>query len=141
MFSGIVHIVIFTHYISTCAESGSTARRLARLGETELDHTTPPDHALMQSERGELRQELTDVRRKARRHGLWAVLGFSPAAIIPAIGLMSEGSLGILVALSAAVSLSESYLWHRNKREANRLEQSLDALVQDGSEPPGHPNG
>lgn len=44
---------------------------------------------------------------------------------------MGEGSTGVLIALAVLVTLTEGYLWHRNNREADRLERPLEREFPD----------
>ena len=82
-------------------------------------------------EREDLERRLLVVRRKERRHLLWAVLGFSPGAIIPAMGLMREGSTGLVFLLGVLVVVSQGYYWNRAAREAEGLEKKLHRLAEE----------
>lgn len=79
-------------------------------------------------EREDLEARLGVVRRKERRHLLWTVLGVSPGAVIPALGLLREGNTALLLLLSGLVVVSQGYSWARAAREAERLEKQLQSL-------------
>jgi hypothetical protein len=68
------------------------------------------------------------LRRKGRDHLLWTLLGISPAAIIPAFGLLLEGSTGLLALLGLLVTLTQGFAWVRVSREAESLEKRLRHL-------------
>ena len=63
----------------------------------------PPDRALvLRAEIVDISEDLADTERRHRRHLLWAMLGFSPTAIIPAAGIaLGHGTvpLGVLIML------------------------------------------
>jgi aminoglycoside 6'-N-acetyltransferase len=82
-------------------------------------------------EREELEQQVHLARRKERRHLLWMVLGISPAAVIPALGLLREGSMGLLLLLVVLVTVSQIVSWTRASREAGRLERRLERMSED----------
>ena len=82
-------------------------------------------------EKTDLEARLRIVRRKKNRHFLWTILGFSPGAAIPMLGLMREGNPGLVVLLSGLVVVVEGYSWYRAARETRRLEEELK-LLSDG---------
>lgn len=67
------------------------------------------EHTLETLERAELRQELEAKRVAARRHGLWAMVGLSPAAVVPLIVTAHE--FGIVVASACTVFVSGVEAW------------------------------
>lgn len=111
--------------------------------------TTPPDpettdlcevrdgsSILLQSEIEDLERELRAVRKKERWHFVWALLGTSPAALLPAIGLSWEGSYGLAVLLSLMVTISQFLLGVKATGKATRLEKALESLRGEGSSDP-----
>ena len=74
---------------------------------------------------------LQKVHRKEKRHLLWMVLGISPAAVLPALGLLREGSLGLLVILGVLVTFTQWYSWTKASKEAERLEKAIRQLREE----------
>lgn len=83
----------------------------------------------------DLELKLHAVRRREKRHLLWMVLGVSPAAVIPALGLLREGSTDLLLLLLVLVAVVHTVAWNRAAREAERLEKELQGLLE-GEDPP-----
>lgn len=81
-------------------------------------------------EKDDLAARLRIVRRKEKRHLLWTILGFSPGAAIPALGLMREGSTGLLLLLGGLVVVVQGYSWNKAAREAEKLEKQLLRLSE-----------
>ena len=98
-------------------ESGPESRRAGETLATQL-------------EREELEHKVRLAHRKERRHLLWAVLGITPAAFIPALGLLREGRMGLLVLLMILVTGSQVVSWIRASREAGRLEKKLGRMLE-----------
>jgi len=88
----------------------------------------PASSSIIASEVSDLEQELRVVRRKARWHFVWIVLGISPAAIIPALGLIREGSRGLLALLAVLVTISQGYAGAKASKKAGELEATLKEL-------------
>jgi len=84
--------------------------------------------AIVQNEIDDVSQALEVVRKKKRRHALWTLMGISPAALLPAIGLMMEGSEGLLLILVLLVTLTQAYGWAKNRVKEKELEESLRLL-------------
>lgn len=91
------------------------------------DHPGSQSSVLARLELEELEEKLQRARRKERRHLLWTLLGFSPAAVLPALGLLREGSIGLLFLLAVLVTVSEGVAWARASRKAERLEEQCRA--------------
>jgi len=89
---------------------------------------SPGSPEIIASEVKDLEQELAVARRKANWHFVWTVLGVSPAAMIPALGLIREGSMGLLVLLAVLVTISQGYLGAKASRKAGDLEATLERL-------------
>jgi hypothetical protein len=86
--------------------------------------------AIALAEREDLERKLHAVRKKKNRHVLWAMLGISPAAIIPAIGLLAEGDMGLLMVLLVLVFLAQVHGWGKTSKEARELEKELLQLSE-----------
>ena len=94
-------------------------------------------------------RELEIAERRASRHLLWATLGLSPAALIPFVGLLAEGSLVLVVVLTTLVFFVEGWRHLRASKEAKRLRAVVARLEvgQSGDlsspedEPPAGPTG
>ena len=78
-----------------------------------------------------LEENLRSVQRREKRHLLWMVLGISPAAVLPALGLLREGNIGLLLLLGVLVTGSEWFAWIRASHEAERLERKLRELREE----------
>lgn len=92
------------------------------------EERSPEASLLSRLDREELESRLRVTLRKEKRHLLWMVLGISPAAVIPAIGLLREGSLGLLVILGVLVSMTQWVSWTKASREAESIEKRLNRL-------------
>ena len=57
----------------------------------------------------ELNREIEAKRRSCRRHGIWALLGVSPAALLPILGLAVDFGGGVALAACVFVSGLESW--------------------------------
>ena len=79
----------------------------------------------------DLKERLKVVKRKEKRHLLWTILGFSPGAVIPALGLMREGNMGMLLLLGGLVGAYQWYSWTMAAREADALERRLRLLSEE----------
>ncbi len=79
----------------------------------------------------EVLEDLVAVRKKKRRHALWAILGLSPAALLPAVGLLMEGSLGLLIILGVLVTGTQIYGWSKSLKREEELEESLRRLREE----------
>lgn len=95
---------------------------------TDLDEVAVGSSILLQSEIEDLEQELRAVSRKERWHFVWALIGISPAALIPAIGLFREESYGLVILLVFLVMISQFYLGIKAAGKAARLKKALEDL-------------
>ena len=96
----------------------------------EVSEADPESAILRRLEIEELEERLLVVHRKEKRHLLWMVLGISPAATLPFLGLLVQGKIGLLFLLSALVAVSQAYSWTRASREAERLEKIHRELME-----------
>jgi len=89
--------------------------------------------ALRESERQDLEERLRSARSSARRHGLWAVLGFSPGALIPMLGVLHEYGAAAVVAISVFVVGVEAWRAVQAHMDAAELAAELEACGEPGS--------
>ena len=75
---------------------------------------------------------LRAARRRQRRSAVWAFLGVSPGAIIPALGLLRGDNLGLLILLGFLVTLTQFYRMLKATREARALGTELRQLRAEG---------
>ena len=92
------------------------------------------DAAVTSSDLEDARGALADAEKRAGRHLLWAANGLSPAALVPFVGLLLEGSVGLVVVLLFLVFLIESWLYLRATSEAQRQRAVVERLLA------GHPD-
>jgi hypothetical protein len=84
--------------------------------------------AVVQSEIEDLERELKVTRRKSRLHFIWLLLGISPGAILPALGLLGEGRTDLLVIFLIMVAASQLYLGMKAATKMDRLKARLKEL-------------
>jgi hypothetical protein len=87
--------------------------------------------AIIQAEVEDLERELRAVRKKERWHFVWALTGVSPAALIPAMGLVLRGNYGLVVPFVLLVTISQFYLGVKAAGKAARLERALEDLREE----------
>ena len=83
---------------------------------------------LIEYEVEDLERELRAVRKKERKHFIWALTGISPAALIPMFGLFLTDSYGLLILLALLVPFSQLYMGVKASGKASRLKKSLEEL-------------
>lgn len=86
------------------------------------------------SEKRDLEERLQAARKAEVRHFIRCMLGVTPAAIIPIVGLALEGNVALLALLCALVVVAEGWRWIRAGRLARRTELALAALAEDAEE-------
>jgi hypothetical protein len=59
------------------------------------------------------------------------MLGLSPAALVPFVAFLLEGSVALLAALLVMVPLVELIRWRRARRHAGRLRALVDRLLDE----------
>ena len=87
-----------------------------------LDRELPP---VLRADAQDVTEALRLARRAETRHGMFALLGVSPAALLPVLGLLFEGSGALVVSLCILVVLTEGWKWMSSGREVKRLEALL----------------
>jgi hypothetical protein len=98
---------------------------------TELRETPRGQSAIIQAEVEDLERELRAVRKKERWHFVWALTGVSPAALIPAMGLVVRGNYGLVVPFLLLVTFSQLYLGVKAAGKAARLKRALEDLREE----------
>jgi len=88
------------------------------------------ERAVARTHTADLRRRLAERRAAARRHGTWALLGLSPAALIPLVLWGNEYGVIGAVAASALVTITETWRAFKAGRDADRIEVRL-AGVED----------
>lgn len=101
--------------------------------------TIPEPTAIASADLTDALRELDDAQRRSKRHLMWALLGLSPAALIPFMGLLAEGSFGLIVVLVVLVLLVEGWRYVRAEKEASRLRAVVKLLEVGHPESAEHP--
>ena len=98
---------------------------------SEPDLPTVPDGpgALREADIADVTRRLEERERSASRHTLWAVLGVSPAGLLPLIGTASEFGVAALITGVAAITVVEAVRAIRARGEAARLRSQLEELT------------
>ena len=95
---------------------------------SEITNPVRGGDALRESERQDLEERLRSARSSARRHGLWAFLGFSPGALIPMLGVLHEYGAAAVAAISVFVVGVEAWRAVQAHMDAAELAAKLDAF-------------
>ena len=81
----------------------------------------------------DLVEEMEVHEKRGNRHLLFAVLGVSPGALLPMLGLLNSGAMGYVVALSFGVmgvelwrGLKARSKWRRMRELKEGLEEGLE---------------
>ena len=119
---------------------GPPARRgTGAMSPSERATTVPPRPrerlSLARADLADARERLDGAERKAARHLAWALLGLSPAALVPFLGLLVEGNLTLLAVLLVTVPFVEGWRYRRAKREADRLQMLVNRLRLEHPDP------
>ncbi|MHB1192145.1 MAG: putative signal transducing protein [Longimicrobiales bacterium] len=106
-------------------------------GPPGYDRAAPPalrplSH-LQESDRRDLTERLEAARKAEVRHFIRCMLGVTPTAVIPIVGLALEGNVALLALLCVLVVLVEGWKWIRSGRLVRRLQGEL-ARLEEGSE-------
>lgn len=83
-------------------------------------------------ERADLVEELRLARKAELRHLVWCMLGMTPAAVVPFVGLALEGNVALMALLCVLVVWVEGWRWIRSGRRVKALEADLARLDGDG---------
>lgn len=76
---------------------------------------------LIDTDLADARDALDGAEKRASRHLVWAALGLSPAALIPFLGFLAEGSFNLIGPLIVLVFLVEGGRYLLARRDAKRL--------------------
>ncbi len=106
-------------------------------GASGSDRAAPPalrplSH-LQESDRRDLTERLEAARKAEVRHFIRCMLGVTPTAVIPIVGLALEGNVALLALLCVLVVLVEGWKWIRSGRLVKRLQGEL-AKLEDADE-------
>jgi hypothetical protein len=96
-----------------------------------LDRSLPP---VLRADAQDVTEALRLVRRAETRHGIGALLGFTPMALIPMVGLVAQGSEALIGTLCVLVCVTEGWKWIRAGKEARRLEMVLLELEDEADD-------
>ena len=89
----------------------------------------PPDRtSVLRAEILDLSEDLADTERRHRRHFLWTLLGFSPTAVIPAIGIALGQATIPLGGLILFLVLREAWKTVTTGRDVRRLRSQIGDL-------------
>jgi hypothetical protein len=91
--------------------------------------------ALTSADLADARRNLAAAEGRAQRHLVWLILGLSPAALIPFVGLLIEGSPELLFVLVWLVLIVEGWRYLRASREVRRL-RAVVARIEEGHREP-----
>ena len=99
----------------------------------------PDRTSILRAEIVDLSEDLSNTERRHRRHFFWTLLGFSPTAVIPAVGIalgQATIPLGVLILLLVG---REAWKTVTTGRDARRLrsqiadrEDELDSALAEG---------
>ncbi len=84
---------------------------------------------LAELERRDLEAQIEAHHAAARKHGFWAVMGFSPGAVLPFLVSMESVGPAALVAGVLAMTGIEGWRAVKARREAAELERTLAELA------------
>lgn len=90
---------------------------------------------VQRADRYDLIERIAVARDAEVRHFIRCMLGITPAAVIPAAGLVLEGNVALLALLCVLVSLVEGWKWIRAGRVTKRLAEELARLDGRGDAP------
>jgi len=107
-------------------EPSGPAAELAR----RVDSLPP----IARSDLDDLTHALEKARKDEFRHFIWCVLGGTPAAVIPLVGLAARGEAALIAVLMVLVFLSEGWKTLKAGREVKRLEAALARLDEETRE-------
>ena len=91
--------------------------------------------ALDKSEAEELAIELEKRERAARRHTIWAVLGVSPAGLIPLIAATNDFGVAALVVGVVCITGIEAWRAAKARGDASELRAKLDSRAPSRASP------
>lgn len=99
-------------------------------GSREVEETHQPLPPVLQADHDDLMEELEAAQKAELKHFVRAMLGMSPAAVIPFIGLAREGNVALLAVLCVLVVFAEGWRWIQAGRRVRRLKIALTDLQE-----------
>ena len=103
--------------------------------EGAADETPDPSEAeeqalppALRAERADVVEELRAARKAEMRHLVWCMIGITPAAVIPFVGLALEGNVALMALLCVLVVFVEGWRWILAGRRVKALEMELTRL-------------
>lgn len=96
-----------------------------------LTSPAPPLPPAERADRDDLVEALAAARKAEVRHAVRCMIGVTPAAVIPLVGLALEGNVALMVLLCVLVVFVEGWRWIAAGRKVRRLEAAL-AEVEEG---------
>lgn len=100
-------------------------------GDAADDPSGPEEKAIppaLRAERDDVVEELLTARKAEMRHLVWCMIGITPAAVIPFVGLALEGNVALMALLCVLVVFVEGWRWIRAGRRVKALEAELARL-------------
>jgi len=89
-----------------------------------------PLSPVRQADRLDLTQRIEAARKAEVRHFIRCMLGVTPTAVIPIVGLALDGNVALLALLCVLVVLVEGWQWIRSGRLVKRLQGELARLEE-----------
>lgn len=90
-----------------------------------------PLSPVQQADRLDVSERLEAARKAEVRHFIRCMLGVTPTAVIPIVGLALEGNVALLALLCVLVTLVEGWRWIRSGRLVKRLQGELAQLDEE----------
>ena len=94
-----------------------------------------------QTDRRDLAERLAAARKAEVRHSIRCMLGVTPTAAIPIVGLAVDGNVALLAFLGVLVTLVEGWRWIRARRLVKRIEMELAELAEGAGDDDGEDRG
>lgn len=89
---------------------------------------------LQRAERRDLEERLKAARKAEVRHFIRCMLGVTPTAVIPIVGLALEGNVALLALLCVLIVLVEGWRWIAAGRQAQQIQLALVRLEEDADD-------
>lgn len=93
-----------------------------------LERPLPP---VLRADAADLTEQLRKARKSEVRHGVFTLMGVTPAAVVPLVGLALEGNVALVALLCVLVVFVEGWQWIKAGREVARLEAALAELEEE----------
>ncbi|MGD8318919.1 MAG: DUF2007 domain-containing protein [Gemmatimonadota bacterium] len=90
--------------------------------------TSGPLPPVLQADLDDVNRQLRRARRKEMGHFVRSMLGITPAALIPIVGLALRGEVALVALVCVSVVFVEGWRWIQAGREVRRLEDMLTKL-------------